>query len=396
MADHSLDIEQLQRTVANLIEEEPESIEPDMNLFSLGLDSIDLMQLVGRWRRAGIKVNFAELAKNPTISAWSRLVPEHELNPVADNLIDKEVDIRENVIADVEFPLAVMQHAYWIGRENGQKLGGVAAHLYTEFAGEDVEPDRLRIAIERLVARHDMLRVQFTDDGKQRIEIASGWRGLTVRDLRDFDHEQATAQLESIRETLSHQMLDIEHGEMFSTALSLLSEGRTRLHVDVDMMAADAVSYRILLADLAHLYEQPGTTLPELHYSYREYCIARPESRSEAARRAAQWWQNRLPDLPGAPELPLAIRSKVEKRTDAVRVTRRHFMLSELEHVALTEASCQRGVTPAMAMATAFAEALGAWSAQPRFLLNVPLFDREPVHPDVGKLLGDFSSSVLP
>ncbi|MGH3814778.1 MAG: amino acid adenylation domain-containing protein, partial [Pseudonocardiaceae bacterium] len=31
----------------------------------------------------------------------------------------------------------------------------------------------------------------------------------------------------------------------------------------------------------------------------------------------------------------------------------------------------------------------------PRFLLNIPLFDREPVHPDVGKLLGDFTSSVL-
>jgi len=48
-----------------------------------------------------------------------------------------------------------------------------------------------------------------------------------------------------------------------------------------------------------------------------------------------------------------------------------------------------------MALATAYAEVIGGWSAPSRFLLNVPLFDREPLHPDIGGLVGDFTSSVL-
>ncbi|MGH4022099.1 MAG: amino acid adenylation domain-containing protein [Pseudonocardiaceae bacterium] len=391
MAEPDLNIEGLQRTVANLVEEDPESIGQDTNLFTLGLDSIALMQLVGRWRQAGIGVNFAELAENPTISAWSKLVSMRESSPAADTGTEVKSDGR----AAAEFPLAVLQHAYWIGRGDGQRLGGVAAHLYTEFDGAGVDPDRLRTAIERLIARHDMLRVRFTEDGQQRIETTSGWRGLTVRDLRDLDHEQSTARLESVRDTLSHQMLDIERGEVFCTELSLLPEGRTRLHVDVDMVAADAVSYRVLLADLALFHEHPDAMLPAVDYSYREYRVARPEARREATRQAAEWWQGRLPDLPGAPELPLAAGSHPGERTGPVRVSRRHFMLPPQEYAALTDASRRRGLTPPMAVATAFAEVLGAWSTQPRFLLNVPLFDREPLHPDVDKLVGDFTSSVL-
>ena len=54
-----------------------------------------------------------------------------------------------------------------------------------------------------------------------------------------------------------------------------------------------------------------------------------------------------------------------------------------------------RGVTPAMTLAAAFANALARWSTTSRFLLNVPLFGRQPLHPDVDSLVGDFTSSLL-
>lgn len=394
MTELGLNFEELRQTIADLLEEDPGSIGAEANLFTLGLDSIVLMQLVGRWRQCGLEVNFAELAENPTVDAWTKLLSAREpIHRDAGTGAGARVDTSPE--ADVEFPPAVMQHAYWIGRQDGQPLGGVAAHLYTEFDGTGVDADRLRAAVERLITRHAMLRTHITKNGKQWIGKISGWAGLTVHDLRDLDHEKLITRLESIREKFSQQMLDIEHGEVFSTALSMLPGGRTRLHLDVDMVAADAVSYRILLADLARIYAQPDVTLPAINFSYRKYCAVRPEARREAARRAAQWWQNRLPDLPGPPELPLVTGSDVGECTGPVRVTRRHFMLPAPEYTALGEASRRRGLTPAMVVATAFAEVLGAWSAQPRFLLNIPLFDREPVHPDVGKLLGDFTSSVL-
>ncbi|MFD4636958.1 salicylate synthase [Lentzea sp. NPDC058436] len=377
----------LRHVAADLTEEEPSAIDNHTNLFELGLESIALMKLVNTWRQAGIDVNFAELAGNPTLDGWSKLLAERRSaeSPFAMPPADEDP-------ADDTFSLAVLQHAYWVGRTTGHRLGGVAAHLYSEFDGVDVDPERLRSAIRRLIVRHEMLRVVITDNGRQRIATTSGWRGLVVHDLREMSEAERTERLEQIRDTNSHRMLDIEQGEVFATELTLLPDGRTRLHLDVDMVAADAVSYRIMLADLADLYARQTGALPEPGYSYRQYRAARPAARQEAGREAAEWWRERLPDLPGAPDLPAALRLPA---STSPRVARRATTLTPEQRSALAERARAHGITPAMAVATAFAETIGQWSAEPRFLINVPLFDREPVHPDVADIVGDFTSSVL-
>ncbi len=48
-----------------------------------------------------------------------------------------------------------------------------------------------------------------------------------------------------------------------------------------------------------------------------------------------------------------------------------------------------------MALAAAFANTLARWSTTSRFLLNVPLFGRQALHPDVDAVVGDFTSSLL-
>lgn len=62
--------QELRETIAPLIGARPEEISDDANLILLGLNSIDVMRLVGRWRRAGLPVVFEELAAAPTLSGW--------------------------------------------------------------------------------------------------------------------------------------------------------------------------------------------------------------------------------------------------------------------------------------------------------------------------------------
>ncbi len=403
-----LTVHGLRRAAADLTEEDAASIGAQTNLFEFGLESVALMQLVSTWRRAGIDVDFAELAGNPTLDGWAKLLAQRA--PTADGpdggsvgvrstiggTSDTSVAVAQRLDADAtgdSFPLAALQHAYWIGRRSQQWLGGVAAHLYAEFDGADVQPERLRVAFDRLVARHERLRVAVTNNGRQRIVETPGWRGLTVYDLRALGEDQRRAQLAAIRDRYSHQMLDIEAAEVFASTLSLLPGGRTRLHLDVDMVAADAVSYRIMLADLARLYAHPDEEFPALEYSFREYQKARPQARRGAARQAARWWTDRLPALPGPPELP--VRQPRPAGPAATCVTRRERVLPPAERTALAENARAHGLTTAMVVATAFAEIIGTWSAQSRFLLNVPLFGREPLHPDVAHIVGDFTSTVL-
>ncbi|MGW5052714.1 phosphopantetheine-binding protein [Actinokineospora sp. NPDC004072] len=61
---------ELRALVAPLLGVAPEDIPAEANLVLLGLSSIDMMRLVGRWRRARIPVVFEELAAAPTLRGW--------------------------------------------------------------------------------------------------------------------------------------------------------------------------------------------------------------------------------------------------------------------------------------------------------------------------------------
>ncbi|RRR39743.1 amino acid adenylation domain-containing protein, partial [Mycolicibacter terrae] len=80
---------------------------------------------------------------------------------------------------------------------------------------------------------------------------------------------------------------------------------------------------------------------------------------------------------------------------DSHRSTRRWHWLDPAARDALFEQARAHGVTPAMTLAASFSHTLACWSDAPRFLLNVPLFGREPLHDDVDRLVGDFTSSLL-
>ncbi|MFA7513530.1 MAG: amino acid adenylation domain-containing protein [Mycolicibacterium vanbaalenii] len=366
--------------VAELLGVSPAELDPQADLIASGLDSIRMMTLSGRWRRQGVDVGFAALAANPTVAAWAELVSGRDAPPAADPAPVATTGPGEGDT----FPLAPIQHAMWIGRNEDQQLGGVAAHLYVEFDGAGVDPDRLRDAAAKLAARHPMLRVEILPDGTQRI----GERGLpvTVYDLRDLDLLAAAERLEGIRDEKSHQMM---HGEVLQISLSLLADGRTRLHVDMDMQAADAVSYRNFMADLAEFYS--GATLPELGYTYREYRAALTSTTVESDE-DRRWWAERVPGLPEGPALPLVPRSE---QADPKRARRRWHIFDVATRDALFAAAHRRGITPAMAVAASYAGTLARWSTNRRFLLNLPMFGREQFHPDVDKLVGDFTSSLM-
>ncbi|GAB2971342.1 hypothetical protein GCM10023080_038950 [Streptomyces pseudoechinosporeus] len=375
--------------LADWLGPDTDRVGPHDNLIEQGLDSIRLMAVSAALRRDGIRLTFADLARTPTLHAWAALAAER-CPEAAPPVTGSPGEPGETGDEASPFDLALMQHAYWIGRGKEHELGGVAAHFYNEFDGEDVDPQRLERAVRTLLARHAQLRAVFGDDGRQHTPATSAWPGLRVHDLRALPEDEAEHRLEELRDELSHRMLRVGAGEVFDVQLSLLPGGRTRTHLNLDMLAADALSLRVLLADLAALY-RGAEQLPSIGYSYRRYLADRAASAERERDRArdAAWWAGRLPELPGAPALPVA------QGAVRPRVTRRHHWLPPEARDALFARAHRHGVTPAMALATAYCEVLAAWSAEHRFLLNVPLFDREPLHPDVPLLVGDFTGSVL-
>lgn len=128
---------------------------------------------------------------------------------------------------------------------------------------------------------------------------------IQVLDLRGQNFESVNAQLEAVRESLSHQMLPCDRFPLFEIRASLLDNQRVRLHFSMDGLIADAWSYQIIGRELAQFYENPDTALPEIELSFRDYVLAEFALKNSKYQCSLEYWQNRIPSLPPAPELPL-------------------------------------------------------------------------------------------
>ncbi|MFI5771616.1 phosphopantetheine-binding protein [Streptomyces sp. NPDC051658] len=71
----TLSPERVRADVAELLDCDPAEIAPDENLVDLGLDSVRIMALVGRWRAAGaVALEFPDLAEQPELAHWTTLL----------------------------------------------------------------------------------------------------------------------------------------------------------------------------------------------------------------------------------------------------------------------------------------------------------------------------------
>ena len=128
----------------------PVEFDDDDNLIELGLDSLKIMRIASKWRRAGSMVTFAELIAAPCLRDWWSLLQKNNTEFSVVNEVVREIEAHED--ENEPFSLTDVQYAYWIGRRDDQPLGGVGCHAYLEIDGKGVESQRLELAWKGLVA----------------------------------------------------------------------------------------------------------------------------------------------------------------------------------------------------------------------------------------------------
>lgn len=358
------------------------TLHDDKNLIHHGMDSMRTMRAATWLRRSGIAVTFSDFINKRTVKEWRQVVSAAaEHSAIADGSAE--------LLDETSFELATMQHAFWIGRNERQQFGGVSAHFYAELDGKCLDEERLANALLRLVKRHSMLRLRIGEDSRLRIAPDSPCK-LQINDLRELSDAQCHSRLMALRQRYSHQQLDIACGETLMMALSLLPTGLSRLHIDLDMIAGDAASLRILLRELAQCYHQPDCVLPPITSSYGGYQQRLREQYRDRREQDRQWWQNQLPKLASPPALPLQSSEKTTPGTE-----RRYLWLDATQQQQLMTMSHDAGLTLPVVLATLFGECIGLWSGGVPFLLNLPVFSREEDIEQADQLVGDFSSSVL-
>ncbi|WP_017573649.1 non-ribosomal peptide synthetase, partial [Nocardiopsis halotolerans] len=356
------------------------------SFFALGGDSLLATRVVAALRALGhADAGVSELFAHPVLADFAARLPARG-EAVGDQRIVHDPDTRHD-----PFPPTGVQRAYLTGRSPDFTLGGVGTYHYTEFDGADVDLRRMENALDRLVARHDMLRAVFDADGNQRVLPSAPPVRVPVAEADPDDPEAALTEL---RESMSHQVLDPTRWPLFDVrAVRYVRDGRerTRLGVGLDYLVLDALSIMTLHTELDLLYREPDAVLEPVGVTFRDY-LTQARTDPERERRDRDYWRERVADLPAAPALPLRADPA---DVDRPRFTRRSDRLTPQEWAALTGLARSVGATPSTLLLACYGEVLGRWSGQTDLSLTLTLFNRHDLHPHIGRVLGDFTSLSL-
>ena len=372
-----------------------EQIGPDDDFFALGGDSILGMQIAHRARGLGLPVRPRMILEHPTVRRLAEaLAAEAPAAPAED---DQRAFAAAFVPKPEEgcepFPLTDIQHAYWIGRGAVIGSGQVAAHSYEEFECTDLDLARLESALRGLIRRHPMLRAVITRDGLQRVLPSVPDYVVHTTDLSHLDPQAAERRLAKIRHAKSHLVLPVDAWPLFDVSATSMPGGTTRLHVSFDLLIADAWSIMLFWRELERRYLDPTYAPAPVPVTFRDYVLAERRLQVGPSFRCARdYWLERAHDFPDAPGLQLACEPESIAQP---RFVRRSARIDADAWSRLKALGTRQGLTPSVLLCAAYAEVLAAWSETPRFCLNLPAFNRLPVHPDISEVIGDFTSVLL-
>jgi hypothetical protein len=192
---------------------------------------------------------------------------------------------------------------------------------------------------------------------------------------------------------MSHQVLPSDCWPIFELFAVCIDDRRFRLHMSFDALILDLRSRLILFEEWQQLYHHPDAVLEPLGLTFRDYLLSEETQRETPRYRAAEeYWRKRLPTLPPHPDLPLA---KEPAAIGKARFVRRAARIEPGTWSRLKARANQSGLTPSGLLLSAFTEVLRVWSRNPKFSVNLTFLDRRPGHPDVERIVGDFTSLLL-
>lgn len=302
------------------------------------------------------------------------------------------------------FPLTEVQTAYLVGRTDAYSGGGMGCTGYVEFdldlaglgIGDLREPaeraaamDRLTRAWDQVCDAHPMLRAVISSDGTQ--SIRPGMRVPMQIEL-DPTGEQAG----KLRDELTERQYQIDSDRPMMDILARITDTGIIVHLSIDLLITDYTGIRSLLHDFDRALGRPDEPIaaPSLSfaaYQQRRAAAARtPEARARRERDRA-WWRERMADPPG----PLALAGPLEEPSARAVTRRRSHQVHSQAWGMFTRACAEHALTPSSVLLALLGAVGRRYDSQDESLVNVTTVRREPLAPDMARIVGDFTTTAL-
>jgi acyl carrier protein len=341
-----------------------DGIQPEDSFFTLGGQSLMAGALVSAaGERFGVRIPIRTLFEHSRLGEFT----EHVLGLAA-----PAAPLPDAVSTDVPLEMTAFQRRIWLAELIDPS---VRNHVPLAWRVEGrLDPDRLRVALGRLVAEHEILRTRFVDDDDAlSVQLGEPW----VPSLELLDLRNAPSGMMDWQEAALRRPFDLESGQLLRAALGDLGDGRQVLLLCLHHLVIDGESIPVLLAELDRHYTAPGR--PRAVVQYREFAAYQRRQRdSDAWKSDLEYWASALEGASADTPLPAP---REPEPNGAFQIPLPEGLLDSLRAV-----QSEHNVSWFMVAATALAVTLHRWTGLDDVTFGSPTANRN--QPRFAELLG--------
>ena len=214
------------------------------DFFALGGDSLHVIRVVDRARKAGVVITPAQFIAHPTIMGLASVAAAPGITATG------TTGAESGVVPPVPSHLAFAERNF------------ADPHLYTHIfmseAGRPLDPALMERAVAAVVTHHDSLRISFpSEGGRLSVRVNAPYRPtpFTNVDLSALDPADQEIAFRRLDRSL-HRKLDLANGPLLQVALVRFGAGRPdTLVVIVHHQLMDNSSWDVLMEDLQIAYQ---------------------------------------------------------------------------------------------------------------------------------------------
>jgi amino acid adenylation domain-containing protein len=368
-----------------------ESVGVNDNFFELGGHSLLAAQIVARIR-AEFKIEIAlrVLFESPTVAQmaghFGAMVSSN------DDLLFRTIDPCPR---NGNAPLSFTQQQFWLlDQAEPESCYNVCTAIKIEGP---LEIQKLRRALEIIIARHEILRTNalINEGGPVQIIAPSMPLPFDVLDLRELSKSERESEIQSEVAAESETHFDLSAGPLLRVKLLMVGAYENILLVTVHHLVCDGWSVGVLLRELATLYQDllagRSASLPQLRIQYADFALwQRRRLQGEWFDRQLQYWKKELAGASPMLDLP-ADYPRPQRRL--LKGAQESILLSPHLSEAIRILSRQEGATLFMTLLAAFQTLLFRYSGQEDIVVGSPVAGRTMLETE--DLIGAFVNTLV-
>ncbi|RSZ55173.1 amino acid adenylation domain-containing protein, partial [Massilia atriviolacea] len=343
------------------------------HFFDMGGHSLLAVRVVSRIRQEiGIEVALRELFAFPVLDAFAAQLGGAAASAVgAIPAADRSGPL----------PLSWAQQRLWF-LDRLDAAAGAAYHMPAGLRLEgELDLPALKAALDRIVARHEILRTTFVmhdEQPVQRIGAADIGLAMQEHDLSPLCRENREANFERIKAEVFQGAFDLSQGPLIRAALVRLEAGVHVLLLCQHHIISDGWSLGVLVNEVGALYAAMRDGSPDplapLGIQYADYAAwQRAWLQGDALQEQVDFWTRHLAGAPALLALPTDRPRPAEQSYAGRSVS---FMLDADVSAGLRQLSQRHGTTLFMTALAAWGVLLARMSGQDDVVIGTPIANR--------------------